>query len=100
MGTLTLTYDILGAEIMLSNGNSDGRDVVGQFDFEVEVKASDIAEFYGVENIAGSREVIRQLMYQDVFEGLESGEDDDFVDFMKEKYEEEAYASHEEEQEG
>lgn len=90
---MTINYEILGKEIILSNGESDGYDVVGDFDYEVDVKAKDLIDYFDLPFTKSVVEAVETLMNYSVFDDMIAN-DDDFYRWMKDRYEEEAREEH------
>lgn len=101
---MTLTYDILGKRIELPNGNDDGNEFLGTFDYETEVTFGDVAEFV-YSNSTKSLEGLACFSYREAIkDAIDVGAIDldaleknpDFIDFMKERYDEKAHKAQEE----
>lgn len=58
-----------------------------EYDYEVDISTEDLAEFLGVELNEQSEKTLEKFI--DVF-GATIEEDEDFIDFMTQKYEEKA----------
>ena len=94
---MTINYEILGKEIILSNGESDGYETVGDFDYEVDVKPIDLMVYFDLPLTKSVDKAVKTLMDCDMFDDTIEN-DSDFYDFMKDRYESEAREEHDNEE--
>lgn len=91
---MKLTYPILGRMIEDEDGGCDGYEIDGEFEYEVEPTESDYEDYvvskYGMHDV--ERESAITQMFSDYQEAIIESikEEDEFYDFMKERYEDEA----------
>lgn len=88
---MKLTYPILGRMIEGPGGGSDGYEVEGDYEFNVEPTNEDY-ELYLIEKYGNDKKAGVLVMLRDYYDEITASidDEDDFYDFMKERYEDDA----------